>query len=155
MKDLFCKMDFWALVVSVITMIGGAIGFLLYDRKLKKQEKELNDLTISSMEIDKIERNSANLECEIHRCTDNYQFVRVFVTNVGRSIARNIRVVLPQEQNISVVEEVRLSHDLLQVNQRYELQTLVGDDDLRILRLTIMWDDDNDVNKEKEYSLPI
>lgn len=155
MEDLFCQMDFWALVVSVITMIGGVIGFLLYDRKLKKQEKKLNELTISSLEIDEIARNSANIECEILRCADNHQFVHIFITNVGKSIARNIRVRLLHNQYISVVEEARLSHNLLQVNQQYELQVLVANDDLRVLHLTIMWDDDNDVNKEKEYSLPI
>lgn len=155
MNNVFCEMDFWALVISVIAILGSGIGYLLHDNKLKKQEKKINEFTISSLEIDEIARNSADIECEILRCADNYQFVQIFITNVGRSIARNIRVRLLHNQYISVVEEARLLHDLLQVNQQYELQVLVANDDLRVLHLTIMWDDDNDVNKEKEYSLPI
>ena len=148
MKDLLCSMDFWALVVSICTMIGSFVGFLLYNRKI-------NNLTLSALQFDEKMKNSANIDCRIQRDASNHQYVRVFLENIGLSVARDINIDIEQNDSIHVLEPSYLSHDLLQPNQPYEIQILVGDDDLRVLHINVEWADDNNTSRTKQYSLQI
>lgn len=82
--------DWSAHIMSALGIIGGLWAYFRHDKKLKAQEKRLNDMQIR--QIQKAEEKE--LQAEI-KCNTNYKekgAMSIRIINAGRSDALNVRI---------------------------------------------------------------
>ena len=52
-------------LLSILAMLGSIITYFYHDRKIKKQEKKLNDYQLNKFKIEDIENNKAQIKGNI------------------------------------------------------------------------------------------
>lgn len=82
-------MELASLVVSIIALLGGLVGYILHDRKLKKQEARLNDLQVTELETAQSNRKKADVRMQTVYLEKGRGLLRLF--NQGEADAYNIK----------------------------------------------------------------
>ena len=84
------------LILSALGITGGVFAYLRHDRKLKLQEKRLNDLQIRQLQNAEARELQADIKCNAYRSKSNSI---VKIVNAGPADASNVRVeILDQDK---------------------------------------------------------
>ncbi len=84
-------MEYISLTLSILAIAGSAFTYFYHDRKIKNQEKKINDYQLKKFESEDIENKKAQIKGNI--ITNNgHGILKIF--NAGKSTARNIRLEL-------------------------------------------------------------
>ena len=153
MKDLFCQMDFWALVIAVITMLGSVVGFFLHDHKLKQQEKKINEFTIAQLR----ESQEAKRKAQVSAYVDigKYGHGKIFVKNRGQSVARNIRITGFDSTKLIILDDSILPFEYLNPDEEFPIIVALLECSDHKLDILIEWDDDFENDRHKNQILVI
>ena len=82
-------MEIASLIVSIIALLGGLVGYILHDRKLKKQEAKLNDLQVTELETAQSNRKKADVRMQTVYFEKGKGILKLF--NQGEADAYNIK----------------------------------------------------------------
>ena len=149
-----------ALVVAAVTAVSSFFVFLRYDRRLKKQEKQLNDkldfiydFQISQINVEKANQNRADLLVVALPYNGNGNHT-IRISNKGKGKARNIRlgdntmtqsngIILNRFKTIEGLESMGRADFILSCSEGMKNNQ----------QLTLIWNDEIEENVSKEFSI--
>lgn len=91
----------YPLVISLVSLAGTIFTFLFYDRKIKKQEKELNKYQLKKNHEEEQETKKANLRASIYQYGKDK---KLKIYNQGQAKARNITVKFDKDYKYFISE---------------------------------------------------
>lgn len=147
-------MDLWSLVISILALIASCFTYFKHDKKLKEQERKINEYQLKQIEAEVEESKKAVIRGNIVKGEKgSARILKVY--NSGRATARNIRV-----EGLEVNGVIHRSYDIFP----YELMNPQDYTELTIyiamgypptIKLKYIWDDESGVNNEFEQVLTL
>lgn len=95
-------MEIAGLILSIIAILFSWRVYYIHDRKIKKQERLLNEYQLNKIEKEKEESLRAIIEANVVKAGKGDKIIKVY--NKGKSIARDVEVFLPEVHEIQVAE---------------------------------------------------
>ncbi len=132
-------------ILSIFTIVFQLYVYIIYDRKLKKQQVQINDYDLNEKKQKEIESKQAKIEHTIIGEKNN-NYLRII--NKGPSIARNFTVIIPDNTNVPIVYD-KQSIDLPPGCNKDIRYSFTFDSDSKFL-IKVKWDDDYQSGNEKE-----
>lgn len=145
--------DWGGLILSALGIIGGVSAYLRHDRKLKLQEKRLNDLQIRQLQKAEVRELQANIKCNAYRSKSNSI---VKIVNAGPVDASNVRVeILDQDKLDGLIffHQNWGPYDLINATNSVEERIALCCRHTEFIKLRIVWDDD--FSKDRETILNV
>jgi len=148
--------DWGAHIMSALGILGGLWAYFSHDKKLKSQEKIINDMQIRQMRKTEDEEHQADIKANaIH---DSKGSVRIRFVNAGKSDALNVRIeILTPEQNLKRLLTYGQWGPFDMINpQSYKevkLRLCMGSPDTILIKVT--WDDSYQKDRTKTLSIPL
>lgn len=142
-------MEIVTIIISGLALLFSGFTYFVHDRKLKNQERQLNDYQLRSL----VHREEENMKAIIRAKAVKYSGGNrtLYIYNAGKAKARNVIVDLPKpDQVYSSNAEFPLKYCELLPDATREVVLFLceGDDELT---LNFTWDDDCQVgNKETQ-----
>lgn len=148
--------DWGAHIMSGLGILGGLWAYFVHDKKLKSQERMINDMQIRHMR--KIEDKECQAEIKanlISRGKGNY---RIRFVNSGQSDALNVRIEIltPEEELVCVIREEHWGpYDLINPQSYREemIGLCIGAPD--IISIKVTWDDSFQKDRTAVLSVPL
>lgn len=148
-----------SLIVSIVTAISAFFVFLKYDRKLKMQDKNLNDKLdiIYNSQIDRIiedEKNRKKAKLTIEKRGYLHGKYELRIKNIGNNSAYNIRIgdnTLTEENGI-IVNSLKQFEEL-DSNGIYDFYLMCCEGHMTDHNLTLIWDDASKKDNSLKYSI--
>lgn len=140
--------DWGGLILSALGIAGGGFAYLRHDRKLKLQEKRLNDLQIRQLQKAEVKELQADIKCNAYRNKSNSI---VKIVNAGLADASNVRVeILDQDKLDGLIffHENWGPYDLINAANSVEERIALCEGHDEFIKLKIVWDDDFSKNRE-------
>lgn len=134
--------DWGGLILSSLGIIGGVFAYLRHDRKLKSQEKLLNNLQIRQLQKAEARELQADIKCNAYRRQSNSI---VKIVNAGPADASNVRVeILGQDtlEGLIFFNKKWGPYDLINATSSVEEKIALCCGHTEYIRLRIVWDDD-------------
>ena len=146
-------MELYSLVISVLALIASVFTYLRHDKKLKEQERRINEYQLKQIEKENLENKKAAIRGNIVKGLKGGRTLKVY--NSGCAIARNIRV-----EGLDVNGVIHRGDDIFP----YELMNPQDYTELTIhlvmgcpqtIKLKYIWDDEFGDNNAFEQVLTI
>ncbi len=140
--------DWGGLILSALGITGGVFAYLRHDRKLKLQEKRLNDLQIRQLQKAEARELQANIKCNAYRSKTNSI---VKIVNAGAADASNVRVeILDQDklEGLIFFHQNWGPYNLINAANSVEERIALCEGHDEFIKLKIVWDDDFCKNRE-------
>lgn len=142
-------------IMSAMGILGGLWAYFRHDRKIKNQEKILNDFQIKQIEKEVAKEKMAEMKANIissHKGTAKIRFV-----NAGKVNAYNVRIEIltPEEEMARIYYGANFGPYDVVNPQSYREETLFlceGHSDT--IDLKIIWDDEYQKNRSVSLSVP-
>ena len=93
-------MEIAGFVTALLALIFSFYTYLVHDKKIKRQEKLINDYNIEKIESEKLMEQKALIEANVIDGRNGNKIIKVY--NKGRSIANNVIVGIPDSDGYSV-----------------------------------------------------
>lgn len=133
--------DWGGQLLSGFGIIGGIWAYLRHDRKIKCQEKVLNELQIRQLTKTEEEGKKAEIKCNF---IPNKNGGHIRFVNAGKSDARNVHVeiITPKDELEGLIIDKWEDYELINPQSyREELVGLcIGSPDY--IKLKVIWEDD-------------
>lgn len=141
-----------ALIISFLNLMGGILLYYRHDKKIKEQEVRLNELRIKELKKQEQLESQAKMCCNL--LCDGKGNCKIRFFNAGKVNARNVRVVIKDEDKIKgVFYDSRWGpYDLITPQGYREERIVLGSDHTPTLHFLIIWDDDFAKNREIEQN---
>lgn len=143
-----------SLIVAFGTLAFSFFTYFTHDLELKKQEKQINDFHLSSLERSEAESKQAKIRGNIiPSSTKGNRILKIF--NAGQAVAKNVSVEwLNPADDVMVHWEFGLIGDITPQNGRqYHISLCEGHPETMRLRYT--WADDNKDNNVFEEDVQL
>lgn len=141
-----------SIIIAILALLFSIFTYVTHDRKLKEQEKQLNEYRLRAFAKDEEENKKAVIRAKAvksgGRCT-------VFICNMGNAKAKNLTVAMDNEEQVSATRpDLPVTyHELLPDASREILLLLTeGDDELT---LNYTWDDDFGTNNKENQTIDL
>lgn len=143
----------WSLLLSILALIANVFTYFKHDKKLKEQERKINEYQLKQIEKEDLESKKAAIRGNIVKGLKGGRTLKVY--NSGRATARNIRV-----EGLDVNGVIHRGGDIFP----YELMNPQDYTELTIhlvmgcpstLKLKYIWDDEFGLNNEFEQILTL
>jgi hypothetical protein len=139
-------MEVMGLIISILTALFAAFTFIFYDRKLKDQDKKINEYQLKKLQEEETDNKKAQIRGNIIKGEKGKKTFKIY--NSGKSIARNIRVEgLDFEGGYIIGVEV-FPYELLNPQDYTEVIVVVFGNGPNTIKMKYIWDDDYQVNNE-------
>ena len=142
-------MNIISIIVAILALVFSCYTFFAHDRRLKQQEKLINEYQLRSMLQSEEENKKAIIRAKSVKYTSGKRTLCIF--NTGKAKARNLKVdMLDDEQVVASRPELPQTYEELLPDASREILLLLSEGDDEIT-LTFEWEDDfrND-NKESQ-----
>ena len=148
--------DWGAHILSAFGILGGLWAYFSHEKKLKTQEKIINDMQIRQLQKSEAKELQAEMKANVIEGSNGNDRIR-FV-NAGRSDALNVRVEIltPEEELESVIRDGQWGrYDLInpQSYREERIALCMGYPDVISLRIT--WDDSFQKDRTVTLSVPL
>ena len=133
-------MEILSVIVAVLALVLSCYTFFAHDRRLKKQEKLLNEYQLRSLAQSEEDNKKAIIRAKAVKYKSGNR--TLYICNEGKSKARNLKVEMPDaEQVYASRPDFPLNYDELLPGAYREVTLLLseGDDELT---LNYEWEDD-------------
>lgn len=140
--------DWGGLILSAFGITGGVFAYLRHDRKLKSQEKRLNDLQIRQLQKAEAKELKADIKCNAYR-SESISIVRI--VNAGSADATNVRVEIVDQdklEGLTFFHKKWGPYDLINATNSVEERIALCCGHTEHIKLKIVWDDDFSKNRE-------
>lgn len=140
-------MEIASFIVALVALIGSALGYLLHDRKLKKQEEKLNMLQVEELEDSAKAKRQAKVIMQTYYQEKGRGILQI--KNIGQAPAHNIRWHFQSH----ILENIPTDGDyeLLQPEQEIGLRYICMGQNEDTVKVNISWDDD--ISKENHIEI--
>lgn len=140
-------MEIASFIVALVALIGSALGYLLHDRKLKKQEEKLNMLQVEELEDSAKAKRQAKVIMQTYYQEKGRGILQI--KNIGQAPAHNIRWHFQSH----ILENIPTDGDyeLLQPEQEIGLRYICMGQNEDSVKVNISWDDD--ISKENHIEI--
>ena len=135
-------MEIASFIVALVALIGSALGYLLHDRKLKKQEEKLNMLQVEELEDPAKAKRQAKVIMQTYYQEKGRGILQI--KNIGQAPANNIRWHF--QSHILEIIPPDGDFELLQPEQEIGLRYICMGQNENTVKVNIYWDDD--ISKE-------
>lgn len=133
----------YSLVLSTIAIIGTAITYFKHDRKIKRQQIELNEYQLKKNTEEELNIKKAELGVNFYRQGGEGK-LKIF--NKGQVQARNIRVEFDKEYKY-FVNDNPFPVEFIHPQRSLEITISLNKDTPNSFGITITWDDDFATNR--------
>jgi len=90
-------MEIAGFLLSLLAVFGSIFTYFYHDRKIKEQEKRLNDYQLKKFQLEDIENKKAQIKGNLIRTAEASRTLTIY--NTGKSTAYNIRLEVLSELN--------------------------------------------------------
>lgn len=146
-------MEVWGLIISILALAASAFTYFMHDKKLKDQERKINEYQLKQIEKEDLESKKAAIRGNIVKNLKGNRTLKVY--NSGRAIARNIRIEgLGVEGLFHRADEV-FPYELMNPQDYTEVNIMLFNNCAPTIKLKYIWDDESGKNNEFEQVLTL
>ena len=146
-------MEVWGLIISILALLASAFTYFKHDKKLKEQERKINEYQLKQIEKEDLESKKAAIRGNIVKGLKGKMTLKVY--NSGRAIARNIRIEgLDVEGLFHRADEV-FPYELMNPQDYTEVNIMLFNNCAPTIKLKYIWDDESGKNNEFEQVLTL
>ena len=146
-------MEVWGLIISILALLASAFTYFKHDKKLKEQERKINEYQLKQIEKEDLESKKAAIRGNIVKGLKGKRTLKVY--NSGRAIARNIRIEgLDVEGLFHRADEV-FPYELMNPQDYTEVNIMLFNNCASTIKLKYIWDDESGKNNEFEQVLTL
>src|SRR5574344_1630052 len=132
-------MDIFSIIIATLALALSCYTFFAHDRRLKKQEKLLNEYQLRSLAQSEEDNKKAILRAKAGKYKRGNRMLYIY--NEGRAKARNIKVEMPDAEQVCASRpDFPLNYDALLPGAYREVTLLLSEGDEE-LTLNYKWDD--------------
>ena len=146
-------MELYSLIISVLALIASVFTYLRHDKKLKEQERRINEYQLKQIEKENLENKKAAIRGNIVKGLKGGRTLKVY--NSGRATARNIRVEGLNVNGIFYMRRDIFPYELMNPQDYTELTMHLTYGCPSTIKLKYIWDDEFGDNNEFEQVLTI
>ena len=146
-------MELYSLIISVLALIASVFTYLRHDKKLKEQERRINEYQLKQIEEENLENKKAAIRGNIVKGLKSGRTLKVY--NSGRATARNIRVEGLDVNGIFYMRRDIFPYELMNPQDYTELTMHLTCGCPSTIKLKYIWDDEYGNNNEFEQVLTI
>ncbi len=146
-------MEIWSLIISVLALLFSAFTYFMHDKKLKVQERKINEYQLRLFEKEDIANQKAAIRGNIVKSPKGNRILKIF--NSGRATARNIRIDGLDIDGLSHRADKLFPYELMNPQDYTEIviYPLLGCP--YTIKLKYIWDDESGTNNEYEQVLTL
>ncbi len=142
------------MIISIISLCVAAAALLLsyytyitHDKELKNQAKLINSYQIEKIELEKEESKKAVIEASV--TSEDKDGIIINVSNKGKSKAKNVQVIFPENDSICIIENPLMV--VLKPQNSFKIKMHLSSSYPDTLDITFRWEDDyNKDNKDHQ-----
>lgn len=138
-------MEIATIILSILAILGSIFVYFSHDKKIKKQEKILNDYQIKRFESEDIENKKAEIKGNIRKRDKGLRTLIVF--NSGKNTAYNIRLEFLSELN-GIIDLEFQSYEMLNPQESTEICFFLVEGHAPTLKVKYIWNDNFRENNE-------
>ena len=143
----------WSLLLSILALIASVFTYFKHDKKLKEQERKINEYQLKQIEKEDLESKKAAIRGNIIKGLKGSRTLKVY--NSGRATAHNIRLYgLNVEGVISRYDDI-FPYELMNPQDYTELTIHLVMGCPQTIKLKYIWDDEFGDNNAFEQVLTI
>ena len=146
-------MELYSLIISVLALIASVFTYLRHDKKLKEQERRIDEYQLKQIEKENLENKKAAIRGNIVKGLKSGRTLKVY--NSGRATARNIRVEGLDVNGIFYMRRDIFPYELMNPQDYTELTMHLTCGCPSTIKLKYIWDDEFGDNNEFEQVLTI
>lgn len=146
-------MELYSLIISVLALIASIFTYLRHDKKLKEQERRINEYQLKQIEKEDLESKKAAIRGNIVKGLKGGRTLKVY--NSGRATARNIRVEGLDVNGIFYMRRDIFPYELMNPQDYTEVTIHLVACCPSTIKLKYIWDDEYGDNNEFEQVLTI
>ena len=143
----------WSLLLSVLALIASVFTYFRHDKKLKEQERKINEYQLKQIEKEDIESKKATIRGNIIQGFNGKRTLKVY--NSGRAAAHNIRVYGLNVEGVICRDDEIFPYELMNPQDYTELTIHLVMGCPSTVKLKYIWDDEYGDNNEFEQVLTI
>jgi len=146
-------MEIVSIILSLLALAFTGYTYLAHDKKLKEQERLLNDYQLRSLKQGEEENLKAIIRAKAVKTTGGKR--TLYIYNAGKTKARNIVIELPVEKQVysSSPNFPLMYNELLpEAFREVTLFLCEGDDELT---LNFTWDDDYQTSNKESQTIDL
>lgn len=143
----------WSLLLSVLALIASVFTYFKHDKKLKEQERKINEYQLKQIEKEDIESKKATIRGNIIQGFNGKRTLKVY--NSGRAAARNVRVEGLDVNGLIHRADELFPYELMNPQDYTEVTIHLVVGCPSTIKLKYIWDDEYDDNNEFEQVLTI
>lgn len=146
-------MELYSLIISVFALIASVFTYFKHDKKLKEQERKINEYQLKRIEKEDIESKKATIRGNIIQGFNGKRTLKVY--NSGRAAARNIRIDGLDVDCVFYMPQDLFPYELMNPQDYAELTLHLTYGCPSTIKLKYIWDDEFSDNNEFEQVLTI
>ena len=146
-------MELYSLIISVLALIASVFTYLRHDKKLKEQERKINEYQLKQIEKENLENKKAAIRGNIVKGLKGGRTLKIF--NSGRATARNIRIDGLDVDGVFYMPQDLFPYELMNPQDYAELTLHLTYGCPSTIKLKYIWDDEFSDNNEFEQVLTI
>ena len=146
-------MEIVSSTLAALALVFSIYTFFAHDRRLKRQEKLLNEYQLRSLALSEDENKKAIIRAKAVKYKGGNR--TLYICNIGKSKAKNLRVEMPNPNEVygSVPELPQHYAELLpDASREIVLYLSEGDDELT---LSFKWEDEYSKNNEERQTIDL
>lgn len=146
-------MELYSFIISVLALIASVFTYFMHDKKLKEQERRINEYQLKQIEKEDLESRKAAIRGNIVKGLKGAIILKVY--NSGRSTARNIRVKGLDVDGVFYRKKEIFPYELMNPQDYTELTMHLTYGYPSTIKLKYIWDDEFGCNNEFEQVLTL
>lgn len=129
----------YSLIISIAAIIGSILTYIIHDRKIKAQEKLINEYQIAKIEEERTQKKQAVIRASIIPGNKGHRTLRVY--NKGKSTGKNIRLIIIDEPNY-LYSTNPFPFPFLNENENVDLNIHLHKGSPDRISFQLLWDDE-------------
>lgn len=143
----------WSLLLSILALIASVFTYFKHDKKLKEQERKINEYQLKQIEKEDLESKKAAIRGNIVKGLKGGRTLKVY--NSGRAAAHNIKVEGLDVNGVLYLPQDLFPYELMNPQDYAELTLHLTCGCPSTIKLKYIWDDEFGDNNEFEQVLTI
>ena len=145
-------MEVFNLVVALLALVFSAVTYFTHDRRLKRQEAQINSYQLQKQEEEKLEQKKAVVRANVVKGDKGRRIIKVY--NAGKAIARNIDMKLLGEGEF-ICGNNPFPYEFLNPQDGTELVLFLHMQSPDKLLIELSWEDDFQLSNTHQQMLTL
>jgi hypothetical protein len=137
--EWYKSMDCWALILSILAIVGSVFTYFSHDRKIKRQEAKINEYQLAKLKEEELENKKAQICGTIVKHDKGKRVLKIY--NKGKAPATNIRIEGLDEERYCIWGLDLLPYELLNPQDFFEIRIEIYHGSPNTIKLKYIWTD--------------